>query len=189
MLISKLLAILIFIFISVAISHPLKGLYGVAYSCSSPANTYCDDWFTTNYKSVYDNPNSQRSLHTVKNLGFNIVRTYWLDPNQDHSDFLSVCDSLNLAVEIGIANVLLDNRDQDGIVRLVNQVKSYNSVKIYTIGNEYRGSTDNIVFAMQSVFGADSSRYIMHSSIFDDGFATAASIFSNGNLKNLYLKF
>ena len=170
-------------------SHPLKGLYGVAYSCSSPSNKYFVDWFTTQFKSVYNNPNSLRSLQNLKKLGFNIVRTYYLDPNQDHNDFLSLCDSLNLAVEVGIGNGLLDNRDQAGIVKLVNQVKSHKSVKIYTVGNEYRQSTDNIVFAMQAVFRADSSKYIMHSSIFDANFATAASIYSKSDFLNRFFKY
>ncbi len=116
----------------------------------------------------------------MKKLGFNIVRTYLLDPNQDHNDFLSLCDSLNLAVNIGIGNFLLDRRDQAGIIKLVNQVKSHKSVKIYTIGNEYRQSIDNIVFGMQVVFGADPSRYITHAAIHDANFATAASIYSKG---------
>ena len=76
-------------------SHQLKGIYGVAYSCSSNFNTYCDDWFTSKYQSIYDNPSSKKSLQTVKSLGFNNIRTYYLDPNQDHSQFLSLCTKLN----------------------------------------------------------------------------------------------
>jgi hypothetical protein len=168
----------------------LKGLYGTAYSCSNPSITYCDDWFTTKYKSVYNNPNSFRSLQNVKQLGFNIIRTYYLKPNNDHNDFLSLCDSLNLAVEIGISNNLLDSQDKAGIVKLINEVKSHKSVKIYTVGNEYRGSTNNIIFGIQAVFEADSSKFIMHSSIFDANFVTAAKIYSSGisliiNLANL----
>ena len=126
----------------------MKGLYGTAYSCSNPSITFCDDWFTTKYKSVYNNPNSFRSLQNVKQLGFNIIRTYYLKPNNDHNDFLSLCDSLNLAVEIGISNNLLDSQDKAGIVKLINEVKSHRSVKIYTVGNEYRGSTNNIIFGI-----------------------------------------
>ena len=181
---SKIICLIIILLINIfkvkTESHPLKGLYGAAYSCSSPDNTYCDDWFTTKYKSVYDNSDSYRSLQNFKKLGFNIVRTYYLDPNNDHNDFLSLCDSLELAVEIGISNNLLDSQNKDAIVLLVNQVKSHSSVKIYTVGNEYRGSTDNIVFGIRAVFEADSSRNIMHSSIFDANFATAANIFSSG---------
>ena len=93
---------------------------------------------------------------------------------------MSLCDSLNLAVEIGISNNLLDNQDKSSIVKLINQVKSHRSVKIYTVGNEYRGSTNNIIFGIQAVFEADSSKFIMHSSVFDANFATAAKIFSSG---------
>jgi len=170
-------------------SNSLKGLYGVAYSCSSPSNTYCDDWFTTKYKSVYNNPNSVRSLQNVKKLGFNLVRTYYLRPNNDHNDFLSLCDSLNLAVEIGISNNLLDTQNTASIAQLVNQVKSHPSVKLYTVGNEYRNSVNNIVIGIQAVYQADPTRFIMHSSLFDANFATAANVYNNvpANIKSTYI--
>jgi hypothetical protein len=158
--------------------HQLKGIYGVAYSCSNAAITYCDDWFVDQYKNVYDNPQSNKSLQNVKNLGFNNIRTYYLDPNRDHSTFLKLCDQLNLSVEIGISNNLLDNRDINSIQKLVNNVRNYKCVKIYTVGNEYFGNVDNIIFGIETLYSIDSTRYIMHSSIFDENFKTAKFIYN-----------
>jgi hypothetical protein len=158
--------------------HQLKGIYGVAYACSNAAITYCDDWFTEQYKNVYDNPQSNKSLQNVKNLGFNNIRTYYLDPNRDHSSFLKLCDQLNLSVEIGISNNLLDNRDINSIQKLVNNVKNYKCVKIYTVGNEYFGNVDNIIFGIETLYSIDSTKYIMHSSIFDENFKTAKFIYN-----------
>ena len=58
--------------------HQLKGLYGVAYSCSHSGINYCDDWYTTNYQSTYNNPANKKSLSQVRSLGFNNIRTYYL---------------------------------------------------------------------------------------------------------------
>jgi len=159
-------------------SHLLKGIYGVAYSCSSNFNTYCDDWFTSKYQSIYDNPSSKKSLQTVKSLGFNNIRTYYLDPNQDHSQFLSLCTKLNLSVEIGISNNLLDNRDKTNIQKLIQSVQSFPCVKIYTVGNEYFGDINNIIFGLELIYSLDPTKYLMHSSIFDDNFKTAKFIYS-----------
>jgi hypothetical protein len=165
-------------------SHQLKGLYGVAYSCSNSSNTYCDDWYTDTYKNVFNslinnNPLlSARSLQTVKSLGFNHIRTYYLDPNKDHSTFLTLCSQLNLSIEIGISNDLLENRDIENIQKLINSVKQYKCVTIYTVGNEYFGDINNIIFAIELIYSLDSNKYIMHSSIFDNQFATAKLIYS-----------
>lgn len=158
--------------------HQLKGIYGVAYSCSNPSITYCDDWFTEEYKNIYSNPSSNKSLQTVKSLGFNNIRTYYLDPKRDHSSFLQLCDQLNLSVEIGISNNLLDTRDINSIQKIINSVKNYKCVKIYTVGNEYFGNIDNIIYGIETIYSIDSSKYIMHSSIFDDKFKTAKFIYS-----------
>lgn len=169
--------------------HQLKGIYGVAYACSNGSITYCDDWFTDQYKNVYDNPSSNKSLQNVKALGFNNIRTYYLDPNRDHSTFLKLCDQLNLSVEIGISNNLLDNRDINSIQKLINNVKNYKCVKIYTVGNEYFGNVDNIIFGIETVFSIDSNKYIMHSSIFDENFKTAKFIYNKvpGYIKSKYI--
>ncbi len=157
-------------------SHELKGIYGTAYSCSNPSNTYCDDWYTSTYSNVF-NGNSIKSLSSVKNLGFNNIRTYYLDPNRDHSEFLNTCNQLKLSVEIGISNNLLDNRDVQSIQKIINQVKKYSCVKIYTVGNEYFGNIDNIIFGIELIYSLDSNKYIMHSSIFDDKFFSAKQIY------------
>lgn len=156
--------------------HPLKGINGVAYSCSNSNDTYCKDWYTSQYRDTYTN--SKKSLYQVKNLGFNNVRTYYLDPNQDHNDFLSLCDQLNLSVEIGISNNLLDQRNADQIRKLMNNVSWHKCVKIYTVGNEYFNSIDNIIWAIDFVYSVDQNKFIMHSSIFDNGFETAKRIYT-----------
>lgn len=159
-------------------SHQLKGIYGVAYSCSSSSNTYCDDWFTNTYQSIYNNSSNNKSLQTVKSLGFNNIRTYYLDPNRDHSDFLNLCTKLNLSIEIGISNNLLDTKDINNIQKLIKAVQSYPCVKIYTVGNEYFGDINNIIFGLNLVYSLDSTKYLMHSSIFDDNFKTAKFIYN-----------
>lgn len=158
--------------------HQLKGLYGVAYSCSNPNITYCDDWYTDNYKELFDNKLKNRSLYNVKKLGFNLIRTYYLDPNKDHSSFLNLCDKLDLSVEIGISNNLLDNRDIDSIQKIINNVKNYKCVKIYTIGNEYFGDIDNIIYCLNIIYSLDSNKYYMHSSIFDNNFKSTLNIYN-----------
>ena len=155
--------------------HLLKGLNGVAYSCSSDVNTYCDDWYTLDYKNVYDN--SKKSLQRVKGLGYNIVRTYYLNPDNDHEDFLNLCDSLGLAVEIGISNDILDDRDSQKISKIIRETLPHKCVKLYTVGNEYFNDVSNIIWGIQTVYDLDNSRNIMHSSIFDEGFATAKRIY------------
>jgi hypothetical protein len=166
-------------------SHQLKGIYGIAYSCSNNTNSYCDDWFTKEYQNIYNNSSNNKSLQTVKSLGFNNIRTYYLDPNRDHSDFLTLCTKLNLSVEIGISNNLLDNRDSSSIQKLIKSVQSYPCVKIYTVGNEYFGDVNNIIFGLELVYSLDSSKYLMHSSIFDNNFKTAKFIY---NLVPMHIK-
>jgi phenylalanyl-tRNA synthetase beta subunit len=158
--------------------HQLKGIYGVAYSCSNKNISYCDDWFTNQYQNVFANSSSNKSLHNLKSLGFNNVRTYYLDPNKDHTSFLQLCDQLKLSVEIGISNNLLDNRDINSIQKLINSVKNYNCVKLYTVGNEYFGNVDNIIYGIETVYSLDPNKYIMHSSIFDENFKTAKFIYN-----------
>lgn len=158
-------------------SHQLKGIYGVAYSCSNETNTYCDDWFTKEYEYIYNNINNNKSLQMIKSLGFNNIRTYYLDPNRDHTSFLNICTKLNLSIEICISNNLLDNLDMNNIQKLIKSVQSYPCVKIYTIGNEYFGNIQNIITCMEYVYSLDSTRFLMHSSIFDNNFNTAKSIY------------
>lgn len=158
-------------------SHPLKGIFGAAYACSNPSITYCDDWYTTQYKPVYDNPQLKKSLHHLKTLGINTVRTYYLDPNRNHADFLTVCSNLKIAVEIGISNNLLDQRNTEQIRKLVNEVRNFPCVKLYTVGNEYFGDIENIRWGVETVWGIDNSKYIMHSSIFDHNFESASRIY------------
>lgn len=157
-------------------SHNLKGIYGIAYSCSNPNNTYCDDWYTDEYKNIFDS-NQIKSLSSVKTLGFNNIRTYYLDPNRNHNNFLNTCCKLNLSVEIGISNNLLENRDIQSIQKLINSVKYFSCVKIYTIGNEYFGNIDNIIFGLELVYSLDQNKFLMHSSIFDNNFQTAKNIY------------
>jgi hypothetical protein len=157
--------------------HQLKGLYGVAYSCSNPSISYCDDWYTMPYKSVYNNQKNKKSLQSVRSLGFNNIRTYYLDPNRDHTDFLLACDQNNLSVEIGISNNLLDTRNIEQINKLIQSIKQYKCIKIYTVGNEYFGSIDNIIYCIELIYTLDKTKYIMHSSIFDSNFNIAKQIY------------
>lgn len=157
--------------------HQLKGLYGVAYSCSHSGINYCDDWYTMNYQSTYNNPANKKSLSQVKSLGFNNIRTYYLDPNRDHNDFLVACEKNGLSVEIGISNNLLETRNVEQIKKLIMSVKKYRCVKIYTVGNEYFGSIDNIIFGIELVYTLDNTKYIMHSSIFDQNFMSAKKFY------------
>lgn len=156
--------------------HKLKGIYGIAYSCSQKDNKYCDDWFTNNYKNIYNSTNN-RSLCHVRSLGFNNIRTYYLDPEKNHTDFLFACDNYNLSVEIGISNNLLDTRNIEQIKKLITPLKQHNCIKIYTVGNEYSGLLDNIIFAIELIYTLDNNKYIMHSSIFDNQFDTARRIY------------
>jgi hypothetical protein len=158
--------------------HPLKGLYGVAYACSNSNISYCDDWYTEPYKNEFNNQSSNKSLQHLRSLGFNNIRTYYLDPNRDHTSFLNLCDQLNLSIEIGISNNLLDKRDISSIQKIINNVKHHKCVKIYTVGNEYFGSVDNIIYCLEIVYSIDPNKYLMHSSIFDDKFQTAKFIYS-----------
>lgn len=170
--------------------HQLKGIYGIAYSCSTSKDTYCKDWYTSEFNQIF-NPNEQskRSLSNVKKLGFNNIRTYYLDPNCDHTEFLNVCDNLNLSIEIGISNNLLDNHDVESIKKIINNVKNHKCVKIYTIGNEYFNSIDNIIFVLEYIYNMDPNKYYMHSSIFDYNFMTAKKIYQRipNYIKNKYI--
>ena len=168
--------------------HQLKGLYGIAYSCSHAGISYCDDWYTLPYKSTYDNQQNKKSLQSVRSLGFNNIRTYYLDPNRDHTDFLLTCERNNLSVEIGISNNLLETRNVDQIKKLVQSIKQYKCIKIYTIGNEYFGSIDNIIFGIELLYTLDKTKYIMHSSIFDANFQLASKIYQRVNLYIYYDK-
>lgn len=155
--------------------HLLKGINGVAYSCSNPSINYCADWYTSEFKEIYNN--SKKSLLAVKNLGFNNIRTYYLDPYKDHNDFLTSCDKLNLSVEIGISNNLLDERNKDKIKKIIDNVSWHKCVKIYTVGNEYFNNIDNIIWGIECVYSLDPNKYIMHSSIFDTNFESAKKIY------------
>jgi hypothetical protein len=172
--------------------HSLKGLYGVAYSCSTNCNKYCDDWFQTKYKNVYKDSNT-RSVKEVKKLGFNHIRTYYLKPEEDHSDFLQLCSDLNITIEIGISNDLIESRNTALIAKLVNSTKIYKCVKIYTAGNEYFGNLENVAFCLSYIYSLDNSKYIMHSTIFDDKFKTAKDVFrilnngTNTGIKENYI--
>lgn len=167
--------------------HILKNLYGVAYSTSIESDNYCKDWYSTDKQSIYKNSN--RNLSSIKELGFNHIRTYYLDPNIDHSDFLQHCDSLNLTIEIGISNNLLDSRDFAAVDKIINNVKKFNCVKIYTVGNEYFGNIDNIIAVIEHVYSVDGNKHIMHSSIFDQNFNTAKLIYNKipNHIKSKYI--
>lgn len=157
--------------------HQLKGWNGIAYSCSNSDNQYCDDWYTSKYENIFNNETNSRSLYKVKELSFNAIRTYYLDPNLDHSTFLNTCDRLNISLEIGISNNLLENRDIEQIQKLINQVKNYKCVVLYTIGNEYFGDIKNIIFALTIIYSIDPNKYYMHSSIFDQSFKSAIQVY------------
>jgi hypothetical protein len=171
-------------------SHELKGLYGVAYSCSNNNNKYCDDWFIEKYQSIYKH-GGIRSLNSVKDLGFNHIRTYYLKPDENHNDFLQLCVNLGLTIEIGISNNLLDNRDVESIKKLVNSTRNYKCVKMYTVGNEYFGNVDNVTFALELIYSLDNTKYLMHSCIFDNGFQAIKKVYSklsnNSGIKTKYI--
>lgn len=169
--------------------HQLKNTFGVAYSCSTDKNTYCEDWYTDKYKYTYANIYIDKSLYKLKSLGFNGIRTYYLNPDSNHDYFLALCDNLQLNVEIGISNDLLDTRNIVKITKLITSVQKYNCIKIYTIGNEYFGNIDNIIWALNLVYELDSYRYLMHSSIFDFNFKTAKLVYSKvpNYIKNKYI--
>jgi len=156
----------------------LKGLYGVAYSCSDKNVGYCDDWYVKKYESVYRN-NINKSLKCVKQLGFNHIRTYYLKPEENHDDFLQHCSNLNMTIEIGISNNLLDNRDYSAIKKLVLSTKNHKCVKLYLVGNEYFGDVSNIVFGLELVYSLDNSKYLISSSIFDNNFHSAKKIINS----------
>ena len=168
--------------------HELKGIFGAAYACSNPSITYCDDWYVNNYKSVFDNENNKKSLQHFKKIGLNHVRTYYLRPGADHSDFLNLCDRLNLSLEIGISNNLLDSKDSASIIKLVNDTKNHKCVKLYTVGNEYFGNAYNIIWGIELV-NSMCNQYIMHSSIFNEHFNAAKEIYTklSSNIKSKYI--
>ncbi len=157
--------------------HKLKGLLGIAYSCAGPSNTYCDDWYTSQYEQVFDNGPDKRSLQHLEYVGFNHVRTYYLQPNADHSAFLTLSNTLKLSIEIGISNNLLDTRDATAITALVNATKSYNCVKLYLVGNEYTGDVSNVIWGIELVRTL-CTQNITYSSIFDANFASAKSVYT-----------
>lgn len=169
-------------------NHELKGLYGVAYSCSNRENKYCDDWLTEKYKNVYRNDNI-RSVKNVKQLGFNHIRTYYLRPNDNHNDFLSHLDELNLTVEIGLSNDLLEKRDSDSIKKIINSTKDFKCVKMYLVGNEYFGDVWNIVWALELIHSIDNKKYLIHSAVFDPGFNLCKNILTKINNKSLSEKY
>lgn len=171
-------------------SHELKGIYGIAYSSSSSSNTYCEDWLLPKFSSVYRN-NNNRNLNKVKELGFNHIRTYYLLPDGDHHEFLELASNLNLSIEIGISNNLLEGRDSESIRKLVNSTRNYKCVKIYTVGNEYFGNVDNIIFGLELVYAMNTNKYLMHSTIFDDKFQSVKKVLTklsnNSGIKDKYI--
>lgn len=169
-------------------NHELKGLFGIAYNCSNANVAYCDDWYTSKYKTVYGDNQNSKSLYHMKYIGIKHVRTYYLNPDLDHSDFLNLCDSLDISLEIGISNNLLDTRDSISIEKLVNSTKNHKCVRLYTIGNEYFNDPENIIWGIRLV-GNLTSKYLMHSSIFDENFKSAKSIYLKvpDNLKPRYI--
>jgi hypothetical protein len=64
-------------------------LYGACYGPARATDTFCKDWFTTEYQDRWGSgPGRRGDLATLKALGFNLVRSYWWDQNNDHSAFL-----------------------------------------------------------------------------------------------------
>jgi hypothetical protein len=92
-------------------------------------------------------------------------------------------------VEIGISNNLLENRDIKSIQTLINSIKHYSCIKIYTVGNEYFGNIENIIFALKLIHSLDQNKFLMHSSIFDNNFYTAKNIYQRipNYIKNKYI--
>lgn len=170
-------------------NHELKGIYGVAYSCSNKDIKYCDDWYVEKYKSTYKSNDNLKSLYSAKQLGFNHIRTYYLKPEENHDDFLNLCSSLGMSIEIGISNNLLDNRDSESIKKLVNSTKNHKCVKIYTVGNEYFNSIDNVIFGLELVYSLDKTKYLMHSCIFDSNFNSIKKVYCklSDSLKKKYI--
>jgi hypothetical protein len=154
----------------------LKGIYGIAWSASNKNIPYCDDWCSNAYCNAFSQ-NGRGDLQRLKNLGFNLVRTYYWDPERSHQLFLQEADRVKIGVEVPISNNLVSSRDIRSITKLVNEAKVYNCVKVYTVGNEMSGNdADNIAWALAEVAKLDPDRPVMHSSIYDDSFATMKNI-------------
>jgi hypothetical protein len=154
-----------------------KPIYGIAYSASNSSLNYCDDWATVPYANKWASNGGAGELAKIKSLGFNQVRLYYLDPARSHINFLNECMRLSLGVEIPIHNGLVTDRNVSGITSLVNEVKGFSCVRMYTVGNEMDLSMDdNIAWAIELVAQLDPSRAIMSSTIFDANYQSAKNI-------------
>lgn len=154
----------------------LKGIYGIAYSCSNADETYCKDWASDAMKSRFGQ-GGKNDIRKLKELGFNILRLYYLDPANNHQLFLKECEQVGMGIEIPIHNGLIEKRDDTSIRKLVNEVKNSPAVKYYTVGNEMNSQfNDSIIWAINLVNQIDPNRSIMHSSIFDNNFETMKQI-------------
>ena len=87
-------------------------LFGIAYGPARPTDTYCKDWFTTEYQDRWGSGSGRRGdLATLKALGFNLVRSYYWDANNDHSAFLAEAERVGIGVEVPIANGYVSSRN------------------------------------------------------------------------------
>jgi hypothetical protein len=164
-----------------SLQQQLKGTYGIAYSASTEQDQFCLDW-AADYMSSRFQAGGKNDLQKIKDLGFNMVRLYYLDPNNSHQLFLQRVQEVGLKMEVPIHNGLIESRDYNGIVKLVNEVKNSPVVKVYTVGNEMdRSFNDNIAWAMDVVNQLDPSRPLIHSSIFDEGFGAMKAVISKLN--------
>lgn len=145
-------------------SHNLKGIYGVTYNCHNLE------------KKIYYN-NLSTSLYTVKSLGFNNIR-FEFNNNVDYSDFFSICCQLQLSVEIIIPNIIIETKNICQLQSFIKYIKFYPCIKIYTVGNQYNGDINNIIFILELLYSLDSTKFLMSSSIYDNDFKNVKSIYN-----------
>jgi hypothetical protein len=152
--------------------------YGVCYGPSLPGDSYCKDWFTTDYKCQWSSDAGCRGdLADIRALGFRHIRGYYWDPDSDHSQFLAEAQKMGIAVEVPIHNGLIKTRNAGGIIKLVKSTKNYPSVKMYTVGNEMaQEDIPNIVWTINLIRTLNIQQMISHTCIFDAGYASVKAL-------------
>jgi hypothetical protein len=153
-------------------------LYGICYGPARSTDTYCKDWFTTEYQDRWGSGSGRRGdLATLKALGFNLVRSYYWDSNNDHNAFLTEAERVGIGVEVPIANSYVSSRNTAAAKKLVDATKGRSCVKLYCVGNEMSPSeTANIAYMVGYLRSLGVAQPITHTSIFDNNFATAKSV-------------
>ena len=153
---------------------------GIAYGPARSTDKYCKDWFTVEYQDCWGSGSGCRGdLQTMKSLGFNLVRTYWVDANNNHTAFLNEAERVGIGIEIGIANSYVAARDTASVTKLINETKGRSCVKVYTVSNEAPMSqASNIAFMINHIRNLGVQQAIMVSTIFDANFTTAKTVLS-----------